>query len=708
MRRLLPLAALLSACSSDKPADGSSVALSGAPSTNAPASASASASQAPAGPKGAGVPLPAHLFTGSTASHACFVSERKRLFCWGRNDEGQLGPDGKKPTEHVPVEWKLGGPVRSAALGEKHTCALLEDGSAHCVGVDASGVRRGADAIGGLGDVTSLVAGGDFTCASSGDESVRCWGRIPGKAAPLRDATVVEGLTGSKLAASTGTLCAITPTGPKCLGDNPGGRIAMGGPSSLASPTAIDGVKGSSQIALTDLGLCVRDGERLGCYADKADPAIDVFGAEDLSAGVDGIVCTRRSSDILCEQLPYGAWVRFRTEGSFREIGVGRGFVCALPTKPHEVPSCWGDNEWGQLGAPAPKARFSATELAPLKGATRIAAGSASVCALMPDKKIRCLGENGQTSQQWTPNGTYDTPLGDDAANMITRADDMTVGGGIRCALTDGLPTCWGDNTSNQIITVNPGIIEVPSTFASLGKLSKLVFGPSHACSLSPDDEVRCWGGPGKERKAPTKVKDLVGVLDLAVGGDRGCALLEDGTVSCFLLNGEHAFEARRVDGAKGFTSIVAGGRHYCGVTARHEVSCFGANDRGQLARPRDASDGERAATVPKLDHVKAVTLGETFACALVDDGAVRCFGSADDGELGRDEKSPALEPVTIAGLSKVAQIAASAHAMTARLDDGRVLAWGGRSFFAKVGDDVERSDAPRTVATRGLTEEAP
>jgi hypothetical protein len=55
-----------------------------------------------------------------------------------------------------------------------------------------------------------------------------------------------------------------------------------------------------------------------------------------------------------------------------------------------------------------------------------------------------------------------------------------------------------------------------------------------------------------------------------------------------------------------------------------------------------------------------------------------------------------------------VVEIAASAHAVTARLEDGSVIAWGGLSFFAKVGDDVERSDGPRVVDISKLTEQTP
>lgn len=708
MRRLLPIALLATACSSGRATDPVGSARPAEASASATASPTASLSGAVSSSKGR--PVVAHLFLGAAADHACFVSERGGLFCWGRSDAGQLGGGDPGPSRPVPAQVKLPGAVRSAALGERHTCALLVDGSVHCWGTDAAGARRIEDAVTGLSDVTSLVAGGDFTCALSRDRSVRCWGRVPGRPEIAPNARLVEGLAAVEIAASSATLCALTPDGTTtCLGQNAGGKIAIGAATTLEAPTPVPYVAGASRIAASDLGLCGVVGDRAQCFGDRASsPSLTLYSVRDVIASADGLVCGLRDDDFSCERLPFGGWLSWRSDVPVREIGVGRGFVCAVTQKTGGAIACWGVNDWAELGVPAPKARPAPEELVPLAGATRIAAGTASVCALTRDKKIRCLGDNGKSSQSWSPNGATDTPLGDDAASSITRADDLSVGGDIRCAFTDGLPTCWGDNRSNQIASVNPGLIEVPSTFASLGKLTRLVFGPTHACSLAEDGKVRCWGGAGKERTTPTEIAGLVSAHDIAVGRDRACALADDGTVSCFGLRGEHAREPRKIVGAKGFTSIAAGGRHFCGVTATRQVSCFGANDLGQLARPLDDGDGERAAIVPKLEHVKEVTLGETFTCALSDDGTVRCFGAANEGELGRDDRSPSAEPVAVAGLHDAVQIAASAHAVSARLRDGRVLAWGGRAFFARVSDALDHSDSPRTIPTESLTEESP
>jgi hypothetical protein len=70
------------------------------------------------------------------------------------------------------------------ALGTNHTCALLDDGTVSCWGMNGSGqlgVSAGPDhyvpvPVAGLADVVQLAAGGDQTCARHADGHVSCWG----------------------------------------------------------------------------------------------------------------------------------------------------------------------------------------------------------------------------------------------------------------------------------------------------------------------------------------------------------------------------------------------------------------------------------------------------------------------------------------------------------------------------------------------------
>jgi hypothetical protein len=68
--------------------------------------------------------------------HTCAVKTDGSLWCWGRNDYGQLG-DGTYADRNTPVQIMTG--VSSVALGYSHTCAVKTDGSLWCWGYNYYG-----------------------------------------------------------------------------------------------------------------------------------------------------------------------------------------------------------------------------------------------------------------------------------------------------------------------------------------------------------------------------------------------------------------------------------------------------------------------------------------------------------------------------------------------------------------------------------------
>jgi len=60
--------------------------------------------------------------------HTC-AATATQLFCWGRNDSGQIGDGTSSGPRVVPTAVSgVSGPVRAVALGESHTCALTSSG----------------------------------------------------------------------------------------------------------------------------------------------------------------------------------------------------------------------------------------------------------------------------------------------------------------------------------------------------------------------------------------------------------------------------------------------------------------------------------------------------------------------------------------------------------------------------------------------------
>lgn len=69
---------------------------------------------------------------------SCALVAGGDVYCWGRNDKGQLG-DGSTKDRSSPVKIALNAPARLITLGARHGCAVLEAGGLQCWGDNASG-----------------------------------------------------------------------------------------------------------------------------------------------------------------------------------------------------------------------------------------------------------------------------------------------------------------------------------------------------------------------------------------------------------------------------------------------------------------------------------------------------------------------------------------------------------------------------------------
>ncbi|MHB8059956.1 MAG: RCC1 domain-containing protein, partial [Gaiellaceae bacterium] len=131
--------------------------------------------------------------------HVCALLPDSTVYCWGRNENGELG-DGTKVNRSAPVRSGGISTASSISAGEYHSCARLADGTAQCWGAAAFGqIGDGTTADtstpvtvigpGGFGILTGIAeisaGGGDITetddfehtCALTNDNTVICWGQ---------------------------------------------------------------------------------------------------------------------------------------------------------------------------------------------------------------------------------------------------------------------------------------------------------------------------------------------------------------------------------------------------------------------------------------------------------------------------------------------------------------------------------------------------
>ena len=136
-------------------------------------------------PAGAG----AVLTIAAGDDHTCALMASGEIYCWGRNDRGQLGGGGVSHDSATPILVVLGGGapksgIQRLALGDGYTCALDSTQRVMCWG-DNSADQLGRDSGGApsptpgpaLEGASSVAAGGRTTCATRfGDTAIWCWG----------------------------------------------------------------------------------------------------------------------------------------------------------------------------------------------------------------------------------------------------------------------------------------------------------------------------------------------------------------------------------------------------------------------------------------------------------------------------------------------------------------------------------------------------
>jgi alpha-tubulin suppressor-like RCC1 family protein len=120
--------------------------------------------------------------------HTCALMASGEIYCWGRNDNGQLGGGTTSHDSPTPVLVLLEGSpktgIQALAPGDGYTCALDAKQRVMCWGENGAG-QLGRDTGGApspvpapaLEGANTVTAGGRTTCATRfGDSAIWCWG----------------------------------------------------------------------------------------------------------------------------------------------------------------------------------------------------------------------------------------------------------------------------------------------------------------------------------------------------------------------------------------------------------------------------------------------------------------------------------------------------------------------------------------------------
>jgi alpha-tubulin suppressor-like RCC1 family protein len=288
----------------------------------------------------------------------------------------------------------------------------------------------------------------------------------------------------------------------------------------------------------------------------------------------------------------------------------------------------------------------------------------------------------------------------------------IEVGNGFACALKqDSTVWCWGRNDLGQLGAGTTTDQSTPSRVQGLPRVAKLSAGDSHVCAISTKNKAWCWGwnrfsqlGDGSRmlRLSPVKVKSKVKFADIAAGSYHTCAVDNAQKVWCWGNNGNHlGFKASRgqstsqpkmVKRIAGVRSVSAGLNGTCAALLAGVVKCWGPEEilgDGKSLGFRDLSilpfeDGwvpKRSSRIPILiaDVVNAsfVQVGIFWACSLLSDSGVRCWGHPDEALSDSEVSSYFTLPTRIEGITSAKALSIGAYSGCVIDLVNMVVCWG-------------------------------
>lgn len=509
--------------------------------------------------------------------HTCALLDNATLRCWGYNAYGELGygdnvnrgvaPGQMSTLTTVPLG--TGRTVVDFALGNAHTCAILDNNTMKCWGYNLVGQL-------GLGHITNK-------------------GLLP--------TDIGDNLPAVNLGANTIPLKIAKTMGDNTmiLAERDGqnviiglGKMGYGEDGTMRFSIGIKPGDMGSNLPITDLGNAdgpvtrISNGAVYGFCGYFANGKAKCWGYNYSGYRLLGSNSAEENigdaAGEMSNNLPYVAAGIGVTTLQVAGTRYTASHACGLfDNSGSKEMKCWGYNPYGNLGQDnLANATYIATvppiNLGVGRYATKIAAGEYISCALLDNGTVKCFGYNaygtlgqGDTTNRGGVAGDMAALLPISLGTGVT-AKDICIGYYTVCGIMNNdRVKCWGYNGNGELGLGdtanrgdNPGEMGDALPYVELGTgrtVKKVICGVHHICTILDNDRLKCWGynGYGNLGLGNTAAKGNI-------GGNMGNAL-------------------PYVDLGTGRTVVdmSSGYLHACAVLDNNDVKCWGHNVYGQL-----------------------------------------------------------------------------------------------------------------------------
>ncbi len=377
--------------------------------------------------------------------HSCGVKVKK-LYCWGRNNTGQLGNGGANnrdtPSEVTNGNVNLGHSYVHVAAGVDHSCAISSERKALCWGSNLEGqlginnlnIKETSSALKvDMDNVAErnfiqITTGSYHSCALTAEGKAYCWGlndygQLGNGTKDAKKAPTAVSITApvKQISAGHKHTCALLENDDiRCWGLNNNGQLGLGHKVDANNPHIVlrSGDLNSTsekfmQVSAGNLQTCaVTSAYKVYCWGNNANGALGVDNRDDTTK----ITRSAGANDLNFVRVSTGGGLSLDAEGNIQT-------TCGLTRKGSLY--CWGSNNNGQLGIGSDDDRKLTPRLITPNG---FAVASDAVYSFVNDV-LKSLAT--------TPDNTI---------------AELSVGASHVCARTKGEKTlCWGDFNFGRI-----------------------------------------------------------------------------------------------------------------------------------------------------------------------------------------------------------------------------------------------------------------